>query len=253
MTLLNITNKQQEILKYLYHFRFLNRIQIQALLKHKDYKTINLWLKDLTEKGYLNRIYSNKYIENTKPAIYYLGQNGISFLRANTDCPRSQINKLQRDKDRLQTFIADCQLLADIYLDLRNKSNEKTKYTVTTRSGFVSENSTFNFLTETTVDLVIEKAEASAKKYYIVEILDDTLPEYSVKKRIKNYIDFYYSNSWEDNTGQGFPAFILICENMPMLMGVKKLVRFFIANNEDIENFNIQLTIKSDGLQSMIN
>ena len=67
-----LTKKQQEILRLLYNFRFLNRIQIQALLKHKDPKTINLWLRDLRAKGYVEWIYSTHFAEKTKPAIYYL-------------------------------------------------------------------------------------------------------------------------------------------------------------------------------------
>ena len=45
-----ITYKQREILHLLYTHRFLTRIQIQKFLKHKDKKTINLWLKDLRDK-----------------------------------------------------------------------------------------------------------------------------------------------------------------------------------------------------------
>ena len=71
--LAKITKKQQAILKLLYRFRFLNRIQIQALLGHKDPKTVNLWLRDLRAKGYLEWIYSTHFAEKTKPAVYYLG------------------------------------------------------------------------------------------------------------------------------------------------------------------------------------
>lgn len=46
----HISPKQKEILKLIYKFRFLDRIQIQILMKHKDYKRINVWLKDLAKK-----------------------------------------------------------------------------------------------------------------------------------------------------------------------------------------------------------
>ncbi len=75
-----LTKKQQETLRLLYSFRFLNRIHIQALLRHKDPKTINLWLRDLRAKGYVEWIYSNHFAEKTKPAIYYLGLNGVRHL-----------------------------------------------------------------------------------------------------------------------------------------------------------------------------
>ena len=40
MKLPKITTKQEEILALLYRYRFLNRIQIQTLMHHKDHKTI---------------------------------------------------------------------------------------------------------------------------------------------------------------------------------------------------------------------
>jgi hypothetical protein len=81
MNLPKTTKKQQELLKLLCKYRFLNRIQIQALMKHKDCKTINLWLKDLREKQYAEWIYSTHFAEKTKPAIYYLSLNGIRHLK----------------------------------------------------------------------------------------------------------------------------------------------------------------------------
>jgi hypothetical protein len=122
--------------------------------------------------------------------------------------------------------------LADIYIDLKNKSTDKIQYSVKTKTVFGDEESSFNFLTETTVNLVIEKTEGGMKKYYLLEILDNNLPGYSVKKRIRNYIDLYYSNSWEDNTGEDFPNIILVCETLPMLMGAKKLANKLIEEEE---------------------
>ena len=81
MTLPPITKQQQAILTLIYNYRFLNRIQIQAFLHHKNKKTINTWLPDLVEKDYLKRIYSKGFSENTKPAIYYISTNGIQFVK----------------------------------------------------------------------------------------------------------------------------------------------------------------------------
>jgi len=117
ITLPNITNKQQEILNLTYKFRFLNRIQIQQLLKHKDRRRINTWLKDLVEKQYLNRIYSNNIGENIKPAIYYASINAIRYYRAIAQS-NSYLKKLYHDSKRSESFIAGQILIADICLDI---------------------------------------------------------------------------------------------------------------------------------------
>lgn len=226
-----ITKKQQEIIKYIYHFRFLNRVQIQALLNHKDHKTTNIWLKDLTEKEYLNRNYSTKFYENTKPAIYYIGINGIKLIRTLVNCPRSHLVKLYREKDRLDSFAGKCQLLADIYIDLRAKSESKKKYKVVTSNAFSDPDSIYNFLSDTTFDLLIEKTSKN-KEYYLLEVFDQNLPAHKIRKRIKDYIDFYFSNIWEDKVGGDFPNVILVCETLPMVVAIKKMTNKFVEENE---------------------
>jgi hypothetical protein len=58
-TLPPLTPKQQEILKLLYKYKFLNRTQIQTLLSHKDKRRIITWLKDLREKVHRLAVRSN--------------------------------------------------------------------------------------------------------------------------------------------------------------------------------------------------
>jgi len=246
-----ITKKQLEIIKYIYHFRFLNRTQIQALLKHKDYRLINEWLKDLTEKDYLIRNYSEKYGERNKPAVYYIGPNGIKLIKTLVNCGTVQLKKLHREKDRKDPYISKCQKLADIFINLKNKSNEKVLYKLTTSSGFSSPDSNYHFLAETTFDLVVEKAGGNKNKYYLAELFESTLPIHSIRKRIKNYFDFYFSNTWEDNTGEDFPIIIVICE-VELISKVRKFTKTMIIENEEAENFKINIVANDDIVSNSI-
>src|SRR5260221_10807723 len=68
-----ITSKEKQLLFYIYQFRFLNTNQLQKLLNHKNPKRIQQWLKDLKDKGYIQRQeYKNTFENHTKPAVYYL-------------------------------------------------------------------------------------------------------------------------------------------------------------------------------------
>src|SRR5476651_1592110 len=113
MTLPKITPKQRDILKLLYQHRFLNRIQIQALMGHKDRKTINMWLADLREKQYVEWIYSTDYGEINKPAIYFTGINGVRYLKTRKDCSQELVRRFYREKSRSTPFITSCLLLGD--------------------------------------------------------------------------------------------------------------------------------------------
>src|SRR6266700_2748019 len=134
-----ITAKQFFIICHLYRFRYLNRKHIQTLMKHKDYKRINVWLKDLVEKGYIERIYSTSMPENTKPAVYYIGKYGrrvlvateifamVGFEEVGSEyCIEAEyVRKLYRDGEKKESFRHDCLAIADCYLVI-DKSIDRT-------------------------------------------------------------------------------------------------------------------------------
>lgn len=253
MTPPNITKKQQEIIKYLYHFRFLNRVQIQALLNHKDYKLINAWLKDLTEKQYLNRIWSNSYYERTRPAIYYIGINGIKFIKEITNCPRKIVQRLNQEKGRSDHFIGVCQQIADIYINTKKQTDDKTSYKAIANNAFSIPDSNYNFLAYTAINLVIEETKDSMIMYYTIEVLDSNLRGYMIKKRIKNYFDLYFSNSWEENVGEKFPVVLIATETLSMMISAKKIARILLKDYDDLEDFEMRFTTLEDDGEKMVN
>lgn len=89
MNLEKVTKKQIEIIKLLAKYRYLNRLHIQKLLNHKQSHRVKVWLKDLSNKEYLVRFYSNKFGENIKPAYYCLAVKSRSILK--TD-PEGSVN-----------------------------------------------------------------------------------------------------------------------------------------------------------------
>ena len=252
MTLLKITNKQQEILTLIYKFRFLNRTQIQQLLNHKDTKTINSWLKDLTEKKYLNRIYSNNIGENTKPAIYYASINAIKYYRTTTKS-NSYLKKLYRDSERSKSFIAEQILIADIYLSLIAIDNKgEIKYTFETAAD-VTPNQQYIFMEDLSPHLIFTKNKT---KQYILVLLNSTMPKYMVKKSIKNYIELFFSNEWEDNTDQTFPTILFACETKALMIFAKKSAKYLkddYQNPDELELwFGMNEEIEEHGIDAEI-
>src|ERR1035437_9125469 len=135
MTQSNITNKQQEILALIPRFRFLDRTHIQSFLKHKDKQLINSWLKDLTNNGYLQRIYDDTIVgKNRRAAIFSLDNNGVGLVKALGIYDASFIHKLYWDKNRSDTFIEHSLFIATICCELEKKESATLHYEYATES-----------------------------------------------------------------------------------------------------------------------
>ncbi len=258
-----LTKKQQEILKLLYRFRFLNRIQIQAFLGHKDPKTINLWLRDLRAKGYVEWIYSTHFAEKTKPAVYYLGLNGVRYLRALTRTsededgsatvssayPSEELRKRYKEPSRSQTYIDRCILIAECCLaleqaDIKNETKgKKIRHYYQTEADYLLDRSYYHFILESELiqpSLVFCKdrldddgKEEKTLKSYTLEIFDPTLPRYRMKKRLGDYVKYLddEGSEWQEQTNtERLPIILFVCPRTTDLIYAKRRTRKLIAD-----------------------
>lgn len=253
-----ITTKQQEILLLLYKYRFLNRIQIQTFLQHKYPKRINDWLKDLTQKEYLGRIYSNKFGENTKPAIYYMGLNGIRWLKTQDECALEVIQKLYREKSRQESFITHSLLIAECCLQLlvRTRTTDNLTYDILTESDLSDPESPFHFLMEYNFQLCVTKRKNKKETQLLFAIFDATLPRYRMRKRIKTYInDFYDSGDWENATDNPFPMIYILCPTKALMIYCKRLTKALLED-KDVDDlyllFTYEQEVRKQGITSEI-
>jgi len=233
-----ITKKQQEILHLLFRFRFINRIQIQQFLHHKDRKTINEWLKDLVEKNYIKRIYIETFPEKTKPAIYYLAKGGIGFFKSE-GIDKALLGKLYYENIRSEDFINRSQLLADIYLDLADPKDKKADFTMTVVSDYPT-----HPLTDPLANLLpsayVEQKNKKQTDFYFIEIIPD-IPIGRIRERLKKYISFYESNEWEGATGEDLPVVLTICPNIQTLIYIKRFLKRKMTES-NTESFTAHFT-----------
>ena len=250
-----ITTKQQEILKLLYKYKFLNRKQIQIFLNHKYHKRVNDWLGDLRQKDFLNRIYSNKFGENTKPAIYYLGLNGIRFLKTQVDCSLEVLGTFYRLKDRSNDFIEKSILVGKIVLDLKaaaiqsRKSEEEYElsYLVATSTDLADPEYRFNFLSQYKTDLVIKRLKKkktgnrTKSDYFLFALIAPTLPRFSIRRQVKNFIELYNGYEW-DEINKTFPTIMIVCPNLPTLIYSKRMAKRLLEEEDNPDDLHIQFT-----------
>jgi hypothetical protein len=215
-----VTPKQLEILLLLYRFRFLNRYHIQQLLHHKDPKTINLWLRDLTNKKMIGRHYSTKLKENTKPAIYFLIAKSRQIITSEPDVDEKLLKKrIYRENSRSQRFITHSLTLADFYLKLLNNTNVTDLHFYTK-----TDLSSYYYLPYNRPDAYIASGEEGNIKRYFLDIIDEGTPRFILRKRIEQFIEYYDSNRWQEKTGNQFPSILLLCPNEDMKTFLQKYI-----------------------------
>jgi hypothetical protein len=168
---------------------------------HKNKRRIAQWLKDLREKHYVEWIYSSDFAEKTKPAIYYIGINGVRFLKSVDEYPPVEVRKRYRESSRSTSFIAKSVLLADCCLNLVAKSKGKLTYSFVTQADYVAADNEYHFLAEELKpDLCYERVEQTKRgttiENYLVVVFDAAAPRYKVRKRLKDYVTYLDEGGW---------------------------------------------------------
>jgi len=248
MTQSNITNKQQEILTLIPRFRFLDRTHIQSFLKHKDKQLINRWLKNLRKNGYVQRIYDDTIVgKNRRAAIFYLDNNGVGFVKALKIYDRSFIHKLYWDKDRSDTFIEHSLFTATICCELEKKENDTLHYKYTTESDFCSSTNPFHFLknSKLPIDLYFKKEKGRKIKHFLLTFFDETLPRYRLRKRIRDFQEFYYSNDWENITKTPFPTLLFVFQTKEQMIYAKRYTKTLL-DDDKTDDLSINFAVAND-------
>lgn len=255
MKLPKITSNQQDILKLLYTYRYLDRKQIQLAMNHKDKRRVISWLKDLREKQYIEWIYSTDFIEKTKPAIYYLGINGIRYLKTvksedgSNYYPTSELRKRYKEAGRSRTFIDRSLLVADCCLLLQaansnNANTSKLRFDYITEADYIDPDHDYHFLAEHDVlrpNLCIVKRNKQGKvtANYLLEIFDSSLPRYRLRYRLKQYVAYLDDAQWEGTEPE--PTILLVCPSVMELIYAKRRAKRLIEYTYE-DDLNIRFT-----------
>lgn len=232
-----ITNQQSVIIKLLYRHRFLNREHIQKFLRHKLKARSSNWLKDLKDKGYVERIYDEKdFVAKTRPAVYYLGLNGIRYLRELDEYPEEELRKRYTESKRKQTFIDHCLILADCCPNVEAVSTGPLSFLGLLPADYGDPDNEYNFLEELKPQALFIKHKDGETTNFLLEIVDATLPRYRLKKRIKDYVEFLDEEAWQAETGEDKPPVVeLAFAAKADMIYAKRRTRFELAELYDDE------------------
>lgn len=247
---LDIKKRQKEIIKLLFRFHHLNRIQIQQLLKHKKFSRIILWLNELTKERYIARDFDKKL--GNVSAVYSLDKNAKKILDKEKDINNSYLARVYRDRKNSDKFKKHCVFLADIYLSLVKLTKEnRAKLSFNTKTDLYK----MKYLIDPIPDAYFAITDKSKNiKRYFLEIFD---PSNNLKwphLRIIKYFDYFDEETWQDNTDKSFPEIILVCDNEDDKKDLDKFIKKQM--NYRISDINFYLStweeIRQQGMSSKV-
>lgn len=200
-----LTDKQQEIIDHVFHFRHLHLPQIQHLLNHKHKERIRTWLNDLTERHYLKRFYEKELAG--KPSEYCLDIASIPYLKEKGTSERL-VKRVYKEKTNSKSFRDHCEFVATFYLGLREltKKTEATLHFYTKDDMYHTKYLIYP-LPDSSITIV-EKNETTAR--YFLDVFEDELFMY---KRVYQYLNYFKKQYWQDHTSKPFPKIILVCSS----------------------------------------
>jgi hypothetical protein len=225
-----ISEKQIEIVELVFKFRFINRHQLQKLFKHKDPSRLNKWLKELVEKKYLGRIYSNKLLENTKPSIYYLGNNGIVWAKWHglenhsyeDGINTKYVKKFYQDKEASQSFIDHSINMFDIYIQFKQAEKKNLEFGFETKTEmWISEKLQYqdedfddikDMIPDASVEKMVEKKDSMETQLYFIILFDPHVPRFAIRYKINKYIEAFDETDGKriKHLTSEFPTFLFI-------------------------------------------
>lgn len=244
-----MTKRKSEILYHLYTFRFLTRKQIQELLGHKHFNRIIVWLNEMTESGLVRKYYDPKKV--TVPAIYSLGLKGRKYLKdnGNDSINIDVLDRVWREPKLSAEFREHCLFIVDYYISLK-KLCDKNKtvlhfYTKTQLKGMEG-----LILPHPDAYIAIEESSSEIKRYFL-DIFDTMPPRILLRKRTKQYLDYYEEETWQSQTNKPFPKIIMITPDERSFNYLQKFIQSFIGDyDEPIFYIGLKNVVSEKGLSS---
>lgn len=215
-----LKDRQLEILMLLYRFRFLNRIQIQQLLNHKNHTLVIHWLNELKEQKYIVSFFK-KELGNI-PTVYCLGTKARKVLIGKDGIKDKLLKRVYQEKKSSQAFKNHCMTVADIYLSLiklTQTNNAKLTFYTTVDLADIK------YLPLPHPDSFFSIKQKEMIKRYFLDIFNTGVSNKWIYKRIKQYFKYYDENYWQDHNQNPFPEIIFVYYDLKTKKEMERIIR----------------------------
>lgn len=187
-----LNQKQLDILKLLYRFRFATSDLLTQTLQLKDKNKTNQRLKILLEQEYIGRNYQPEHRLLHKHASYHLLTKGIKTLKQTSDTKYDSavLHNIHGDKTASNQFIEHSLGVFRIYCQLRARYGEHLRFF--TKSQLTK----FDYFPKLLPDAYIRLDADGTEMQFFLENLQDSRPFVTSVGRIKRYIEYSDGGEW---------------------------------------------------------
>lgn len=239
----SLTDKQLDVLKILYRFRFGTSDLISQAQGGISRQSTNARLAVLVEKELINKKQDGRAKLEGKPAVYSLAAKGRAALRKQGDKYSSKVlNSIRANRDSSDKFVQHNLTIFSV----ANKLTEQYKDAVTflTKSNVYGDS--FDYLPESRPDAFLHIKTINA--YYFLYYLDESTPDFAHVRKISSLFDYEKSGKWEIGTKLGLPGILLVCSSNRLETTMRK--RFVKLKSDEDSDFGIYTTVISRLLDS---
>jgi hypothetical protein len=232
----NLTQKQLEVLRLLFRFRFGTSDLISQAQGGVSRHAAHMRLSALAEKGLIVSKRDGRDKLQGKPAIYRLATKGSNILASEGDKYSSRVlNSIRANRTISDRFINHHLSIFTIFNKLNQKYGENLVFL--TKSNL--DNEDFDYLPEVRPDVFAHLSNEGT--YYFMYLLEDSTPDFALVRRVSTLYEFEKSGLWEGRTGERLPTILLSCTSKRLETVVQK--KFAKLNAENETDFVMATTV----------
>jgi hypothetical protein len=221
-----LNQKQLELLKTLYRFRFATT-QLLSQVLHIHQNKIHPRLNLLLEQKYIARKDDAGFRMPGKFATYYLRPEGVNAIPdLNTD-PRTKalIRRIGDDATRSDRFIAHCLGVFDIFCDLGGHFGERLRFFTKSDLG------PYTYFPRSLPDAFIRLDNGPAEKRYLIDYVDVSVPTRAAMARVDQLSDYADDNDWTTATRTDNPTTIFVVDKPELQKKLQRYITVELDNN----------------------
>lgn len=236
-----LNNHQLQLLKTLYKFRCATTGLIAETQGANYVRTILGRLQILEDQSYIGKKYDSSYKIERRPASYHLLIKGIRVLKTLPGINQAAIKSLYYDRTAKDSQIEHYLQVFQLYNETKRAYPDQFKFY--SRTELIGK----DYLPDPLPDALLTQRNPSNTKPndFFLDRIEQSLSYKLLISRIRKYVAFAESETWEKKKHSDFPTLIFVCENKL----VQKRVSFQLNKALDTTFVNLNTkTIAKDKL-----